>query len=121
MADVIKIDQRLAIAVYGTTNLTEVDRDNPDGDEIEEHPVAKYLEKVRFDKSMEQNSSRLANTVWDEVIGAVQKKSDEQPPEIGTLAKKLGIVRSEVVDIAGVRWARGYDSEGQLVSARVLC
>ena len=74
MADAMKVDQRLAIAVYGTTNLTEVDRDNPNGDEIEEHPVAKCLEKARFHKAMEQSPSGAAGSVWDKVVGAVEEK-----------------------------------------------
>jgi hypothetical protein len=77
-----------------------------------EHPVARFLEDAR-DRKL-RKSAGVSDESWDAPM------SKSATPSTGTLAKALGIVRTEIKEIDGDRWSHGYNAAGELVGARLL-
>lgn len=125
MKEIIKVDAGLATAVFGTADLTDVDADNPDGDEINEpHPVQKAMEANRFAAALGKTSRAVRDSSWDEPLGAVTKRIEPEPTELSPLEfRKVlakNVVKVEQVDIAGEKWQHAFNAAGELIDARIL-
>ena len=76
----------------------------------DQHPVEKILAA-----SLKKRAG-VADAGWDEPLG----KTVAPPAETGTLAKRLGIVRTERKEIAGEPWSYAYNAAGELVGVRQI-
>jgi hypothetical protein len=81
------------------------------------HPVEQLLTKAANERSRRSNNS-VADPAWTEEIGVIEKR--DRLPGSGTLAKRLGIVRTEFHAIDDERWVYAFDKNDQLVDVRVL-
>lgn len=120
-------DIALATAIFGNEDLLkgiDADSDNLDIEESsvgaqkfllreESHPVEKFVENVL------RKDAGTADSSWDAPITAAPiKKADMS--ETGSLAKRLGIVRTERQIINGEPWSYAYDAAGEVVDARLV-
>ena len=93
--------------------------DSPDDSpEVEQEckTFSNFFERALLEDALRKSGGVIVDRTWNEPIGVVGK----QLPTIGTLAKRLGIVRSEIVEEDGERWLRGFNASGELVDARTL-
>jgi hypothetical protein len=120
-------DIALATAIFGNEDLLKgihADSDNLDVEEStlgrdvflrqeESHPVDKFVENVL------RKDAGIADSSWDAPIAAAPiKKADMS--ETGSLAKRLGIVRTEQKIIDGEPWSYAYNAAGEVVDARLV-
>jgi hypothetical protein len=62
---------------------------------------------------------------WDEPVGKLTgadypKHGAEFRKSTGTMAERLGVVRTEFVRIDGTRWVHAFDDRGELVDTRIV-
>lgn len=110
------------------------------GDEISE-PVGELFREAKCrlpadaaldaerTKQLEKRATPVKYDVWDPPADPIEqffKQANDAAlglsakPTTGTLAARLGVVRSEVVVEDGTRWLRGFNADGQLVDVRML-
>ena len=61
-----------------------------------------------------QKSTATGDPSWLEEVSTIEKRKR------GTLAERLGIVRTEVVEEDGVRWVHAYNDASELVDVRAV-
>jgi len=119
----------LAVAIFGSADFA---KNLNDGLEPTEHsvgaeiflssdaadPVQKFIRKTEFAR-LSKNAG-IVTMGWDEQITTATPVRKGEASATGTLAKRLGIVRHELVEIAGDTWSYGYDAAGELVGARLV-
>jgi hypothetical protein len=74
------------------------------------HPVQQFLERAALTQAL----GKGVDPDWNQEVSTVEKRKS------GTMAQRLGIVKSEIRTEDGVRWAYGYDVAGEVVDIRAL-
>jgi hypothetical protein len=119
-------DGTLTAIIYADNEQLE-DRCNPDADAPD--PFAKILEQAAIDHALARvPGSRNVSLDWLAVgesedifeLDARPTIAKAEPGSRNTLAKKLGITRTEEKIIEGVRWQDAFNATGELVHTRVL-
>lgn len=83
------------------------------------NPIAKFLADEELRKALEP-AEGIRDMGWDDVIAADVRKADAPLPKTGTLAKRLGVVRTERQVHVDQVWNVAFNAEGEEVSALLV-